>query len=119
MKGFQCDELFAFVALDQDGNEGIVMAEQSGNSIPLVTSSLETVKVFVPFAVHIAETQKINIKLYHYHRSGEVAREFIEQFVGVRLEGDPGGTGEVTVDRDDSDPEQSPGGSDNGGETSH
>lgn len=119
MKGFQCDELFAFVALDQDGNEGVVMAESQGTTIPLVCSSLETVKVFVPLAAHIAKQEKINIKLYHYRRLGEVASEFIEQFIGVRLEGDPSGAGEVPVHRDDSDPEQSPGGSDNGDETTH
>lgn len=119
MKGFQCDELFAFVALDADGNEGVVMAESQGKSIPLVSSSLETVKVFVPLAAHIAQQQKINIKLYHYRRAGEVAREFIEQFVGVRLTGDPSGAGEVPVHRDESPPESEPSGSDNGGETTH
>ena len=105
MKGFQCDELFAFVAVDKDGNEGVVMATKGGDSIPLVTSNLETVIDFVPLAAHIAAAQKINIKLYHYKRLGEVANEFLEQFVGVRLEGDPGGPGEVEDDSDGSDGE--------------
>ena len=105
MKGFQCDELFAFVAVDKDGNEGIVMATNRGDSIPLVTSNLETVKVFVPLASHIAKTQQINIKLYHFKRLGEVAQEFLDQFVGVRLEGDPDGPGEVKDDTVGSDGE--------------
>ena len=60
MKGFQCDELFAFIAVDKDGNEGIVMATHKGDSIPLITANLETVKVFVPLASYIAKTQEIN-----------------------------------------------------------
>ena len=104
MKGFQCDELFAFIAVDEDGNEGVVMATSEGSAVPLVTASLETVKTFVPFARHIAEQEKINIKLYHYRRQGEVAREFLDQFIGVRLTGDPGGSGEVPTG-DDEEPD--------------
>ena len=105
MKGFQCDELFAFVAVDKDGNEGIVMATHQGDSIPLITANLETVKVFVPLASYIAKTQEINIKLYHFKRLGEVSKEFLDQFVDVQLEGDPGGAGEVEDDTDGSEGE--------------
>ncbi len=101
MKGFQCDELFAFVAEDEDGNEGVVSAVFENNTIPLVCPGLEVVKTFVPIAASIAKSNKINIKLYHYRRLGEVSKDFIDQFVGVRLEGDPGGSGKATVERDD------------------
>ncbi len=110
MKGFQCDELFAFVAEDEDGNEGVVSAVYKDNTIPLVCPGLEVVKVFVPIAASIAKTNKINIKLYHYRRLGEVSRDFIDQFVGVRLEGDPGGSRKAPVER-----EPSTNGSSNGG----
>ena len=112
MKGFQCDELFAFIAIDEDGNEGVVSAVYKDNTIPLVCPGLEVVKTFVPIAASIAKSSGVNIKLYHYRRIGEVSREFIDQFVGVRLEGDPGGPGKVPVER-----EPSPDGSSNGGET--
>ncbi len=111
MKGFQCDELFAFVAEDEDGNEGVVSAVFENNTIPLVCPGLEVVKTFVPIAAQIAKSNGINIKLYHYRRLGEVSKDFIDQFVGVRLEGDPGGSGKATVER-----EESSNGSSNGGE---
>lgn len=104
MKGFQCDELFAFVAVDEDDNEGIVMATTDDGVLPLVSSSLESVKSMVPIASHVAQQNKINIQLYHYKRMGEVSDEFIDQFVGVRLTGDPGGDGEVPVPRGDEGP---------------
>ena len=102
MKGFQCDNIFAFVAVDELGNEGIVMAEYKDNSMPLVAADLEKVKVLIPLAEYIAQSNGINISLCHYQRIGEVNREFIEQFVGVRLTGEPGGDGVIAVDGDDS-----------------
>lgn len=89
MKGFVCDELFAFVTEDEHGNEGIVMAVMDDNMIPLVTAGLEQVKTYIPIAAHIAKHEKRNIKLYHYKRLGEVGKEFTDQFVGVRLDGNP------------------------------
>jgi len=119
VKGFQCDEVFAFIAADEDENEGIVMATTDDGVMPLVSSSLESIKAMIPIASHIAQQNKINIQLYHYKRMGEVSNEFIDQFVGVRLTGDPDGEGEVPVERDDGAPKSPPGGSDNGGETTH
>lgn len=89
MKGFVCDELFAFVTEDDEGNEGIVMATMDGNNIPLVTAGLEQVKTYIPLASNIAKHNKINIKLYHYKRIGEVAEDWTNQFIGVRLAGNP------------------------------
>lgn len=105
MKGFQCDELFAFVAVDTDGDEGVVIAEFEGDAVPLVTADLEKVKLFIPIAERIAQGNRVNIKLYHYKRIGEVSRDFTDQFVGVRLDGDPGGPGTVDTDSDGEHPE--------------
>ena len=115
MKGFECTELYAFVCRDEDGNEGIVSAEFEGDTIPLVCADLERVKVFTPVAEHIAHANRINITCYHYKRMGEISRDFLDQFVGVRLTGDPEGAGEVPVSRDDPTDQRERGGSGNGG----
>ena len=41
MKGFSCDELYAFVAIDQDGNEGIVSGVLNDEALPMVTADLD------------------------------------------------------------------------------
>ena len=89
MKGFVCDELFAFITTDDDGNEGVVMATLEGGNIPLVTAGLEQVKTYIPIAANIAKHNQVNIKLYHYKRIGEVAEDWTNQFIGVRLAGNP------------------------------
>ena len=40
MKGFQCDELFAFVSVDKDGNEGIDLPSSAWIALELEANEL-------------------------------------------------------------------------------
>jgi len=80
--GFVVDELFAFVSIDEDGDEGVIAVQltTSDTMMPLVAADLMRVQEMIPFAEAIREQTGHTYKLKHFTLLGEVSDEYLEQF---------------------------------------
>jgi hypothetical protein len=103
--GYVVEELFAFVASDEDGDEGIVAVEMVGSDsmMSLVAADLMRIQEMVPFAEAIKQQTGHTVVLKHFTLLGEVSDEYLEQF--AEPPGDSGddqeheGAGESAPDR--------------------
>ena len=80
MSGYVVDELFAFTSVDEDGDEGILMAKMGNTTISLVFADLTRLPTFAPIAEQIAKDNGIEYKLKHFQLLGDVSDEYIEQY---------------------------------------
>lgn len=78
--GFVVDELFAFIAVDDDGDEGIMAAMMGNTMMPLVFADLTRLPTFAPIADNIAKAAGIDYKLKHFQLLGDVSDEYLEQY---------------------------------------
>lgn len=80
--GYIVDELFAFIASDGDGDEGVVAVElvNDNSMMPLVAADLMRIQKMVPFAKAIEEQTGHTVTLKHFTLLGEVSDEYLEQF---------------------------------------
>jgi len=80
--GFVVDELFAFVATDGEGDEGVVAVELVGSDtmMPLVAADLIRIQQMVPFAEAIKKQTGHTVTLKHFTLLGDVSDEYLEQF---------------------------------------
>jgi len=80
--GYLVDELFAFVATDEEGDEGVVAVELVGSDtmMPLVAADLTRIQQMVPFAEAIRQQTGHTVRLKHFTLLGEVSDEYLEQF---------------------------------------
>lgn len=66
-------ELFAFVALNPDGTEGVVAGRQpSGAVVPLIANTLEHAQALIPTAQSIANLGSFDIELVRFARAEHV-----------------------------------------------
>lgn len=73
------DEMFAFVATEKDGQEGIIGAELNGRFLPLVGADMARVVSLYPFAAALAEHSKVPLKVVKFTNKTDITEE-------VRLE---------------------------------
>lgn len=82
--GFVVNELYAFVCVDEDGDEGVLAATMGETLLPLVGADLERVTSLVPIADNISDAAGLPYKLLRFELAGEVNEEFIEQLRDFR-----------------------------------
>ena len=114
--GYIVDELFAFIATDEDGDEGVIAAEMGDMMMPLVAADLTRVNDLAKIANAIKQQTGVDYKLKHFKLLGDVSDEYLEQFTVPESEPEgavPDVQGEVHPDKRESD---SGGDSDGGGE---
>ena len=70
--GFEIKEMFAFVAVHGDGDEGVLGASINSQWMPLVGADLDRVKSLAPIAKHIAEETGTAIKLVKFSNREEL-----------------------------------------------
>lgn len=115
--GFVVDELFAFVAVDDDGDEGVMAALMGGTWYPLVAADLIRVQQFAPLANAAAKETGVEYKLKHFKLLGDVSDEYLKQF--KELPEPAEASTDETDQRDESPDKQKSnggGGSNGGGE---
>ena len=78
--GYVIDELFAFTAIDDEGNEGIISAEMKDMLIPLVFADLARLPDFAPIAEAISKGAGVKYKLKHFTLLGDVSDEYLDQY---------------------------------------
>lgn len=78
--GFIVDELFAFIATDDDGDEGVMAAMMDGTWYPLVAADLVRAQQFTPLANAVSKEAGVEYKLKHFKLLGDVSDEYLEQF---------------------------------------
>lgn len=62
------NELWAFVSVDKDGNEGIISASIGIGTIPLVTGDKDVLPRLQNIAQQIAEQMQVEVRLNHYQK---------------------------------------------------
>lgn len=96
--GFVVDELFAFIAVDDDGDEGVIAAKMGNTMMPLVFADLTRLPTFAPIADNIAKAAGINYKLKHFQLLGDISDEYLGQYKTIQEPSlppdDSGDTGE-------------------------
>ncbi len=60
------DNLYAFVSVDENGNEGIVASKLGNSFFPLVGADSERVESLKPFALQMAKNSKIKVNLLKF-----------------------------------------------------
>ncbi len=104
--GFVVDELFAFIAVDDDGDEGIMAAMMGDTMMPLIFADLARLPAFAPVADNIAKAAGKDYKLKHFQLLGDVSDEYLEQYKTIHGSSQPpddsGDTGEDGREPDDS-----------------
>ena len=71
MKNFKMETLHAFLAMDDDGNEGIIAAEipvGSGRVMPLIAGDGKRWKGIEEIGLHICEQQNIKYRIAKFVR---------------------------------------------------
>lgn len=104
--GFVVDELFAFIAVDDDGDEGVMAALMGDTMMPLVFADLTRLPTFAPIADNIAKAAGIDYKLKHFQLLGDVSDEYLGQYKTIPESSAPtddsGGSSEDERKPDDS-----------------
>ncbi len=115
--GFVVDELFAFIAVDDDGDEGVMAAIMGDTMMPLIFADLTRLPAFAPIADNIAKAAGMDYTLKHFQLLGDVSDEYLGQYKTIQEPSlppdDSGDTGEDEREPDD------PGGSSGGREKLH
>ena len=115
--GFVVDEIFAFIAVDDDGDEGVMAAKMGDTMMPLIFADLTRLPTFAPVADNIAKAAGKDYKLKHFQLLGDVSDEYLEQYKTLQESSAPtddsGSTSEDERKPDDS------GGSGNGRKKPH
>lgn len=71
------DEVFAFVACDRRGDEGIMAFQViPGNWLPMVAGDAERVRSLVPIADQLAEQAKVSYEIRRFRRGRDVTADF-------------------------------------------
>lgn len=104
--GFVVDELFAFVATDDDGDEGVMAALMGETWYPLVAADLVRIQQFAPLANAAAKETGVEFKLKHFKLLGDVSDEYLEQFKELPEPAEAGA--DETDQRDESPDERKP-----------
>lgn len=66
------DEMWAFISVDQDGNEGVCAFQSGSMMVPMVAADIERVKDFEPIAKRLAKVSPYPIKLIKFSTREEV-----------------------------------------------
>lgn len=66
------DQMFAFVALDKDGTEGVVATMKEGVYYPLVGADMERVESLKPMAEKLAEQLGVPVTLLKFSVREEI-----------------------------------------------
>lgn len=68
MSGKKIDEMFAFVSVDSDGDEGIIGYPygDQGGTLPMVGADMDRMTSLVPMAVHVAQLFGVEVKLIKF-----------------------------------------------------
>lgn len=66
-------ELYAFIAKDKEGNEGIMGFSNGGQMMPLIGADIDRVESLKPIADRIAALNGIEYELRYFTTHGEVA----------------------------------------------
>lgn len=115
--GFIVDELFAFIAIDEDGDEGVIAVQMDDTMMPLVFAELTRLPSFAKIAYQIAEVTGVELKLKHFQLLGDVSDEYLEQYKTLPepspKDDNSGDTGEDELESDGA------GGANGGGEKLH
>ena len=88
--GFVVEELFAFIAVDDDGDEGVIAAKMGDMMMPLVFADLARLPTFAPIADAVSKATGVDYKLKHFQLLGEVSDEYLEQYKDLPVADDPG-----------------------------
>lgn len=78
--GFVVDELFAFIAVSEDGDEGVIGAQIGDMVVPLVAADLVRAQQYVPLAEAATKAAGITYRLKHFQLTGDVSDEYLSQF---------------------------------------
>lgn len=78
--GYVVDELFAFIAIDDDGDEGVIAAEMGDFLMPLVFADMTRLPHFAAIAHKISQVTGDEYKLKHFQLLGDVSEEYLEQY---------------------------------------
>jgi len=70
--GFRIDTLWAFVAIHEDGDEGLCGAIINGNWMPLIAADHERLALLRPYAEHIAAKSGKPVRLIRFDLRTEV-----------------------------------------------
>lgn len=72
--GFIITEMFAFVAIDEDGDEGLLGTKMGDSWYPLVGSNMARVELLKPIAKNIAKIvgEKVRLKKFKFVEESEV-----------------------------------------------
>lgn len=66
-------EMFAFVATEKNGDEGLIAAQtEDGSWMPLVGSDLARVHSLIPVAEGIKQATGVDYRVLHFQLVGEV-----------------------------------------------
>lgn len=74
--GFVVDELFACIATDEDGDEGVMAAQLGDTWLPLVAADLIRIQQYIP----VANATGVDYKIKHFQLLGDISEEYIRQF---------------------------------------
>jgi hypothetical protein len=66
------DQMYAFVSVGKDGDEGIIGSIINGQYMPLVGADMERVESLRPYAQHAANQAGITVKLCLFSERKEV-----------------------------------------------
>jgi len=66
MAGLKIDQMFAFVVLDEDGDEGIPALQLGDMAFPMVGADMERMEALRPHAEHLSKTLGKKITLKHF-----------------------------------------------------
>lgn len=70
---YRITELFAFVAVDHDGDEGVIgFRHPSGDWLPLVGADMERIESLKPFAMKTAAASGKPVKLLRFKVREEI-----------------------------------------------
>jgi hypothetical protein len=70
--GFVIERLWAYVAVHDDGDEGIIAAPIGGLTMPLVAADLRRVELLRPYAEVVARTFGKPVRLVRFDRRTDV-----------------------------------------------
>lgn len=71
--GFRIKDVWAFVAVGEDGDEGIMaMRQRDGSWMPMIAADEERIRLLRPIAEAQAEVTGTQVRLVRFHQRSEV-----------------------------------------------